>query len=59
MLNKADTERFKVTLSIDKVLADKLKQLSKDTRIPQSRLVDEALEDLLRKHGKDPSIPPD
>jgi hypothetical protein len=51
-MNKSDTERFKLTLSIDKKLADLLRQLSKETRIPQSRLVDEALEDLLKKHGK-------
>ena len=50
-LNKSDTDRGKITLSINQELIDKLKELSKSTRIPQSRLVDEAIADLLRKYG--------
>lgn len=41
--------RYAVTIKIE--LVDKLKQLSLDTRIPQSRLMDEAIELLLQKHG--------
>lgn len=53
-MNKADTVRGKITLSLEQELIDKLKELSKSTRIPQSRLVDEAIEDLLEKYrGKD------
>jgi predicted transcriptional regulator len=37
--------------SIDKELLAQLKKLSESTRIPQSRLMDEAIEDLLKKHG--------
>jgi predicted transcriptional regulator len=33
-------------------LLAQLKKLSEETRIPQSRLMDEAIEDLLKKHGK-------
>ena len=35
--------------AIDKVLYDKLRELSKDTKVPISRLLDEAIEDLLIK----------
>ena len=51
-MNKSDTDRVKITLSIDKRNLDALKLLAKSTRIPQSRLVDEALENLIRKYGK-------
>jgi hypothetical protein len=34
----------------DKVLLEKFRKLSEDTRIPASRLLDEALEDLLVKY---------
>ena len=40
------------TFSIDKELLAQLKKLSEETLIPQSRLMDEAIEDLLKKHGK-------
>ena len=32
------------------------KQLSEDTRIPASKLLDEAIEDLLRKHQSDAPV---
>jgi len=51
ILNKSDTDRGKITFSINQELIDKLKELAKTTRIPQSRLVDEAIADLLRKYG--------
>lgn len=44
-------KRVKVGTAIDRELHEKLKQLSEDTRIPMSKLLDEALEDLLVKHG--------
>ena len=44
--------RARKMFSIDKKLIEKLEALAKATRIPQSRLVDEALEDLIRKYGK-------
>lgn len=31
-----------------------MQQLSEETRIPQSKLLDEAIEDLLKKYGKLP-----
>ncbi|WP_024614705.1 ribbon-helix-helix domain-containing protein [Clostridium sp. Ade.TY] len=41
--------RIRISNSIDKNLYNKLKKLSEDTRIPMSRLLDEAIEDLLKK----------
>jgi hypothetical protein len=36
----------------DPVIWKRFQQLSKDTRIPASKLLDEAMEDLLKKYGK-------
>ena len=48
--------RTRKMFSIDKKLVELLEALSKTTRIPQSRLMDEAIEDLLEKYrGKDSS----
>lgn len=44
--------RTRIGSAIDKGLAESLKKLSEETRIPQSRLLDEAIELLLEKHGK-------
>ena len=44
--------RERKTFSIKNELVKGLEKLSDSTRIPQSRLVDEALEDLLRKYEK-------
>jgi len=41
--------RVRKMFSIKKELAAQLEQLSEATRIPQSRLMDEAIEDLLQK----------
>ena len=41
--------RVRLVSSLDKALAPQLDQLSKDTRIPKSRLLDMAVEDLLAK----------
>lgn len=43
--------RTKIGSAIDTKLYNKLKELSEKTRIPISKLLDEALEDLIRKHS--------
>lgn len=43
--------REKISNSIKKDLYNALKKLSKETRIPISRLLDEAIEDLIKKHS--------
>ena len=45
------SERVPYATKIDSGLKDKLIRLSELTRIPQSKLVDEALEDLFRKYS--------
>jgi predicted transcriptional regulator len=50
-MNKSDKQKGKLTLSLDQELIDKLKALADTTRIPYSRLVNEAITDLLKKHG--------
>lgn len=42
--------RTRITTSIKNELLDAMKKLSEDTRIPQSKLFDEALEDLFQKY---------
>ena len=44
--------REKWSTATDKDLLAKFRKLSEDTRIPAARLLDEAIEDLLVKHGK-------
>ena len=44
--------RIRFASSLDKELADPFDRLSKKTRIPKSRLLDEAIEDLLAKYEK-------
>jgi predicted transcriptional regulator len=46
------SERVPYATKVDRELRDKLTKLSEDTRIPQSKLVDEALEDLFLKYGE-------
>jgi metal-responsive CopG/Arc/MetJ family transcriptional regulator len=43
--------RVRISNSIDKKLFSKLKKLSEKTRIPMSRLLDEAIEDLIKKYS--------
>lgn len=43
--------RVRISNSIDKKLYEELKALSEITRIPMSKLLDEAIEDLLNKHS--------
>ena len=45
-------KRIRVGSSVDPELWKNLQLLSKETRIPVSRLLDEAIADLLVKHGK-------
>jgi hypothetical protein len=44
--------RVQMGSSVDKVIWERFQQLSKDTRINISKLLDEAMEDLLAKYGK-------
>lgn len=41
--------RIRISNSIDKELYEKLKRLSAETKVPMSKLLDEAIEDLLKK----------
>jgi len=45
------TTRKRFTTTVDKKLLKKLDNLSKETRIPKSRLIDEAIELLLKEHN--------
>jgi hypothetical protein len=45
-------KRIRVGSSVDPTIWKKVQQLSKTTRIPVSKLLDEAMEDLLTKYGK-------
>ena len=51
------TQRLKtrtpVSTAVETKLFTELKELSKKTRIPLSKLLDEAISDLLTKHGLD------
>lgn len=42
--------RTRFTSSLQNELMDAFNQLAKNTRIPKSRLIDEAIEDLLKKY---------
>ena len=42
--------RTRIGSAIDTELYNKLKEMSEKTRIPISKLLDEALEDLFKKH---------
>lgn len=45
--------RTRFTSSLKNELVPLFDELAKQTRIPKSRLLDEAIEDLLKKHGID------
>lgn len=45
-------KRIRVGSSVDPALWEKIQQLSKQTRIPISKLLDEAMEDLIKKYQK-------
>lgn len=44
--------RTRFTSSLKNELMDEFNKLSEKTRIPKSRLIDEAIEDLLKKYEK-------
>lgn len=48
--NKDLKNRIRFSTSLDKELSIKLEELSKSTRIPKSKLLDEAIELLLKNH---------
>ncbi len=43
--------RTRFTSSLKNELVSSFDELARKTRIPKSRLLDEAIEDLLKKHG--------
>ena len=45
--------RQRYTSSLDNELVESLKKLSERTKIPQSKLLDEAIELILKKYGVD------
>lgn len=47
--------KIRFTSYVEEELKDLLKQLSIETRVPESRYVQEAIEDLLRKYNKLPA----
>lgn len=47
--------RKKTGIAIKLELVSALKELSESTRVPQSKLMDEAIEDLLNKYKNKPS----
>lgn len=51
--------RTRFTSSLKNELVPLFDDLSKKTRIPKSRLLDEAIEDLLRKYGFEPDTEKD
>ncbi|SHK36844.1 Ribbon-helix-helix domain-containing protein, partial [Anaerobranca californiensis DSM 14826] len=44
--------RIRIGSAIDKKLYEEIKMLSEKTRIPMSKLLDEAIEDLIKKYKK-------
>ena len=51
--NKDLKNRIRFSTSLDKGLSQKLEDLSKSTRIPKSKLLDEAIELLLLKQDRE------
>ena len=51
-INRGLKNRKAISTAIDIKLIKALDSLSKETRIPKSKLLDEAIADLLKKHGK-------
>ena len=45
------SKRIKIGTAIDKKIYDEFKELSEETRIPMSKLMDEAILDLIKKHS--------
>lgn len=49
--NRGLKNRKTISNAVRSELADALKQLSEETRVPMSKLLDEAIEDLIKKHS--------
>ena len=52
MADPVYVNRTRFASSLDNELVAPLNELSKKTRVPKSRLLDEAIEDLLKKYEK-------
>lgn len=52
MKNRGLKNRIPFSNAIDKTLYEKFDLLAQETRIPKSKLLDEAIELLLKKHNK-------
>ena len=52
MVESVLVNRKKFISSLDKKLVEPFNELSRKTRVPKSRLLDEAIEDLLKKYEK-------
>jgi hypothetical protein len=50
--NRGLTNRVTISNAIERDLHEKLTDFSRETRIPKSKLLDEAIHDLLKKHNK-------
>ena len=50
--NRGLKNRKTISSTIEIKLYDDLEKLSIDTRIPKSKLLDEAIQDLINKHSK-------
>ena len=52
MADSVLVNRKKFISSLDNSLVESFNELSKKTRVPKTRLLDEAIEDLLKKYEK-------
>ena len=52
MADPVYVNRTRFASSLDNELVEPLNELSKKTRVPKSRLLDEAIEDLLKKYER-------
>lgn len=50
---KEEDKKKRITFTLDPSLIEKLKAVSKKTLIPQSRLVERALEEIVEKYNKE------
>ena len=51
-MEKRNLNRKKICTTLDKELIPKLEELHQKTRIPKTRLMDEAVEELLKKYNQ-------
>ena len=52
MLKRGDYMRKQATFTLEEELIDKLKELSKETYIPQARIVELGIKEILKKYDK-------